>query len=189
MTEHSSKITQQTGVSARQGTGGLVVKMAENSSSIFTGAGLPFTKALFSRIDNAVEKIKASFGEIDKTIQTIDQIALSRNLLALNIIDEIAFQTNLLASEVTVKAACVKQVSEGFNRVAKEVRDLATHSQQAAQNIATMMEKQGCSVDVTEQITRVLEEIMANFGRTTGLVAKIAVTLQEQIETIQGAAK
>jgi methyl-accepting chemotaxis protein len=133
------------------------------------------------RMNYTIKNIEKSFDEIAGAIKTIDQIAFQRNLYALNIIDEIALQTNLLASEATVKADRVMDVSKGFALVAEEVRNLAAHSAEAAKNITAIMEESASTgVDITHEVTKVLEEVMRNFGKTTGLVAKIATTLHEQ---------
>ena len=139
-----------------------------------------------ARMNNAINKIEKSSDKTAKAIKVIDEIAFQRNLFALNVIDEIAFQTNLLASDAAVKAARVGDASKGFAMVAEEIRNLATHSAEAAKNTAGMMEKSAKNgVDVTAEVTKVLEEIMQSFGRTTGLVAEIAATLQEQTEDIK----
>jgi len=134
-----------------------------------------------AEMNGAINKIEESFDEMTKTIRVIDEIAFQRNLFALNVIDEIASQANLLASDAAVKAARVGEAAKAFAVVAEEVRNLAIRSAEAAKDTAAIMEESAKNgVDVTAEVTKVLEEIMQSFGKTTGLVAGIAATLQER---------
>ena len=154
--------------------GGNVPKVADSGSDAM------------AKINNAISKIEKSFNEMTKTIKVMDEIVFQRNLFVLNVMDEIAFQANLLASDAAVKAARASETSKSFAVVAEEVRNLAIHSAEGARNTADMMEESAKNgVDITGEVNKVLEEIMQNFGKTTGLVAEIAATLQEQSEDIK----
>jgi len=133
------------------------------------------------RMNRIANEMRKRTDQATTSIKMIDEIAFERNLLALNLIDEIAFQTNLLASNATTKAARAVEASRSFTTVAEEVCSLARRSAEAAENTATMMEESAKNgIDITGTVTKVLEEIMQSFGKTTGLVADIATTLQEQ---------
>ena len=136
-----------------------------------------------ARMNSDIKEIERSSDEIAGNIKVIDKIAFQRNLLALNVIDEIAFQTNLLAADATAKATRAVEASKDLAVVAEQVRNLAARAAEAAKNSTTMMEESlKNDMDMSNEVTKVLEEIKHSFGKTTGLAADIVATLQEQAD-------
>jgi methyl-accepting chemotaxis protein len=121
----------------------------------------------------AMGEIKASSHDIAKIIKTID---------------EIAFQTNILALNAAVEAARAGEAGMGFAVVAEEVRALAQRSAQAAKETAAKIEeairKSDRGVGISEEVARVLHEIVDKTRNVDSLVSAIATASQEQSQGI-----
>jgi methyl-accepting chemotaxis protein len=125
------------------------------------------------KMNEAIYEIKASADETAQIVKTID---------------EIAFQTNLLALNAAVEAARAGDAGKGFAVVAEEVRNLAQRSAEAAKNTARLIKesqlKSDHGVEVSADVSKVLEEIVGISGKVTGLVSEVASASREQAEGI-----
>ncbi|MGL4345424.1 MAG: methyl-accepting chemotaxis protein [Cellulosilyticaceae bacterium] len=125
-------------------------------------------------------------GEMKHLLSAMEQINdTSRNISRIiETIDDIAAQTNLLSLNAAIEAARAGQQGNGFNVVAREIRDLANKSAEAAKETATLIEdsinkvKQGTQIAHTTAGT--LDEIVIGVDKVSGLVSNIAVASQEQ---------
>ena len=161
--EEMASMTKQNADNAQQAN----ALSSEARGSADTGA------EAMSRMNTAIKEIQKSSDETANIIK---------------VIDEIAFQTNLLALNAAVEAARAGEAGKGFAVVAEEVRNLAMRSAEAAKNTADMIQgsvknaKNG--VDIADEVTQVLDEIVSNVGKATDLVSEIAAASQEQAQGI-----
>ncbi len=142
-----------------------VVQMSEFASQVTTSANEG--QALANQTTTAMT-------EIDNQVNAINE--------AITVIDQIAFQTNILSLNAAVEAATAGEAGKGFAVVAQEVRNLASRSAEAANEIKTL---------VTNATTK------ANDGKViadkmiegyTGLNENISKTI-ELIKNVEGASK
>jgi len=113
---------------------------------------------------------------VRNTVAAMKQIADK-----IGIVDDIAYQTNLLALNAAIEAARAGDAGKGFAVVAAEVRKLAERSQVAAQEISQVA---ASSVKLAEQAGQLLDAMVPNIKKTSGLVQEIAATSQEQSQGV-----
>ena len=92
------------------------------------------------------------------------------------IVQEIARQTDLLALNAAVEAARAGEHGRGFAVVASEVRKLAERSQGAATEIASLSNR---TVHVASTAGDMLDALVPNIEKTSGLVSEISVAARE----------
>ena len=144
-----------------------------NTRSQAVKAGAERGQSAMKGLNSAMEKIKNSSDETAKIIKTID---------------EIAFQTNLLALNAAVEAARAGDAGKGFAVVAEEVRNLAQRSAEAAKGTADLIDgaKQNSDLGVqaTNEVSEILEEVVAGIIEVSDLINDVSTTVEEQARSV-----
>ena len=119
-------------------------------------------------------EIKEASMQIDKIIETIN---------------DIASQTNLLALNASIEAARAGEAGKGFAVVANQVNQLAEQSSQAVKESAALIKTSvnavGKGMLLAEETAKQLEEIAKNSKVITEEVSGIADTLADQTSEIE----
>ena len=140
------------------------------TSSISETAGIAEdTRNASVTIANDIANVaKASAQTLESTRMVIDKI---------KIINEIAKRTDLLAINAAVEAARAGDNGRGFSTVAGEIKQLAERSKTAASQIDDVSNH---TLRITEQSTRMIEQIAPRVLVNAQKVADIAVACNEQ---------
>ena len=96
-----------------------------------------------SKLSSEVTNATSKGGELaSQTASSMDEINQQVTAIneAITVIDQIAFQTNILSLNAAVEAATAGEAGKGFAVVAQEVRNLASRSAEAANEIKTLVE-------------------------------------------------
>ena len=123
-------------------------------------------------------KTVVSMDEINEKVQTINE--------SISIIDQIAFQTNILSLNAAVEAATAGEAGKGFAVVAQEVRNLASRSAEAAQEIkalvesATIQTKEGKAI--SSKMIVGFEELEEKINKTNDLINDVTTAATEQTQ-------
>ena len=150
-------------------------------------------------VAHAVDTMRTSISSIARNAQDGSQVAADAMQLAstatsamtqlgtaareigkvTEVIKRIAEQTNLLALNATIEAASAGDAGKGFAVVAGEIKELATQSAKAAEDIAA---KIGGVQKNTAKAVTIIGDVSAIIGRINESVGTITAAVEDQTE-------
>jgi len=149
-----------------------VVKMSNLATSVTNSA---------SKGEELANETTKAMNEIDTEVSAISE--------AITVIDQIAFQTNILSLNAAVEAATAGEAGKGFAVVAQEVRNLASRSAEAANEIKTLVQNATDKANGGKRISNdmisgysVLNE---NISQTINLIKDVEMASKEQLSGIE----
>ena len=103
---------------------------------------------------------------------------------AISVIDQIAFQTNILSLNAAVEAATAGEAGKGFAVVAGEVRNLASRSAEAANEIKNIVESATTKAiegqKVSSNMIEGYDELNTTIGETKEIIDTVATSSENQ---------
>jgi len=127
------------------------------------------TKSIVGGATEASSLTNEKIVKLDGAAQHIGEVV--------NLIRDIAEQTNLLALNATIEAARAGEMGKGFAVVASEVKELATQTSKATEEISNQISDiQGSSREAVEAI----EVITSTMGEVNNYTSSIASAVQQQ---------
>ncbi|MBT5033938.1 MAG: DUF3365 domain-containing protein [Rhodospirillaceae bacterium] len=160
--ERTSGSVESTSAAAEQ----LSASVSEISSQVSQSASI--SASAVAEVDQATEMVQG----LDEESQKIGEVV--------GMISDIADQTNLLALNATIEAARAGDAGKGFAVVASEVKNLASQTAKATEQISSIIGNvQGATGKTVESIERIRNVI----GEINSMSATISSAVEEQNST------
>ena len=137
-------------------------------------------------------KARATAGEADETISALDQAATQIGQVV-ELISTIASRTNLLALNASIEAARGGEAGRGFAVVASEVKELASQTTRATEDVAAQIEaiqqSTGASVKALRTVSGEIQQIESTAIAIASAVDQQSVAGQDLARSIDRAAR
>jgi methyl-accepting chemotaxis protein len=135
-----------------------------------------------SQVTQSSNIASRAVGEARRTNEKVQGLAEGAGKIGavVKLISDIAAQTNLLALNATIEAARAGEAGRGFAVVASEVKELASQTSRATEDIASQISE-------IQNFTTEMVEAMQSIGATIEDMSRIASSVAEAVEQQQAA--
>lgn len=131
------------------------------------------------QVDRSADIAKSAVTSAQDAEHAIDNLTTASNKIGevVQLINEIAEQTNLLALNATIEAARAGDAGKGFAVVASEVKNLATQTAKATEEIILQINDMQQATDGSVNAMRIIGDTIRNIDETS---SNISATISEQ---------
>ena len=163
-----------------------VVAAASEAASANVGSVAAATEEMTGSVNEIARQVQESSKiaaeavvQTEKTDARIGELSIAASRIGdvVKLITAIAEQTNLLALNATIEAARAGDAGRGFAVVASEVKQLATQTAKATEEIGTQI---ASMQSATQESVTAIKEISGTIGRMSEIATLIAAAVEEQ---------
>ncbi|WP_029005712.1 methyl-accepting chemotaxis protein [Azorhizobium doebereinerae] len=131
------------------------------------------------QVSQSSQMSATAVAEASKTGEVMRELAQAASRIGdvVNLINTIASQTNLLALNATIEAARAGDAGKGFAVVASEVKELATQTGKATEEIASQI---SAIQSTTQDAVRVIEGVSQQIRQMSDVATGISAAVEEQ---------
>lgn len=151
---------------------------ADNAQQVNETAGCVSTE--MNESNEKMQQMIQAMGDINNSSSEIGKI--------IKTIEDIAFQTNILALNAAVESARAGAAGKGFAVVAEEVRNLASKSAKASENISALIEDSlkvvGNGTQIADATAQSLLQVVNDVNEMTGVIGQISEASSQQADSI-----
>jgi methyl-accepting chemotaxis protein len=141
-----------------------------------------------NEVKNSVAKGQKLASQTTKAMDKINE-EVSSISEAIAVIDQISFQTNILSLNAAVEAATAGEAGKGFAVVAQEVRNLASRSADAANDIKSLVENATQKANegkvVSDEMIDGYTHLNLSISKTLELISDVESASKEQLHGIE----
>lgn len=192
--EQSSKVMQQNRHETEQVATAVyqmsatINEVAQNASEASNSVNLVKGKAHNAQrvVEQSIDSISELADSVTKASETIQNLAAETENIGsiLDVIRGIAEQTNLLALNAAIEAARAGEQGRGFAVVADEVRSLAKRTQDATEEIQTMIEQLQNGAHSAVSVISSGNEIAQNTVEKSAVVGEALSEISQDITSV-----
>ena len=179
-------MTEDDSSSVAEATDCTLVDASSEAASTNVGSVAAATEEMTGSVNEIARQVQESSkiaaeaveqtGKTDARIAELS-VAASRIGDVVKLITAIAEQTNLLALNATIEAARAGEAGRGFAVVASEVKQLATQTAKATDEIGAQISSMQAA---TQESVTAIKEISGTIGRMSDIATLIAAAVEEQ---------
>lgn len=136
-------------------------------------------REIAAQVTRSAELSTRAVGDAERTSETVNGLVMTTSKIGeiVDLITDIAAQTNLLALNATIEAARAGDAGKGFAVVASEVKNLATQTTRATEEIAAQIQ---AVQNVTGETASAIRAIGSVISESREMASSIASAVEEQ---------